>query len=65
MAQIDVDINALYSLKEAINRTSKNLNDIGESIDSYLHNTIERLQKTIDYFQERLNVAQREVDKAL
>lgn len=65
MNKINVDINALYSLNGAINRTSKKLNDIGESIDSYLHNTIERLQKTIDYFQERLNVAQREVDKAL
>lgn len=64
MNKINVDINALYSLNGAINRTSKNLNDIGESIDSYLHNTIERLQKAIDYFQERLNVTQREVDKA-
>lgn len=64
MNKIDVDINALYSLKGAINRTSKDLIDIGKSIDTYLHDTIERLQKKIDYFQERLNVAQREVDKA-
>lgn len=64
MAQIDVDINALYSLKGAINRTSKNLSNIGKLIDSYLHETLARLQKAIDYFQEKLNVAQREVDKA-
>lgn len=64
MNKINVDINALYSLKGVINRTSKNLIEIGKSIDSYLHDIIERLQKTIDYFQERLNIAQREVDKA-
>lgn len=64
MDKIDVDINALYSLKGAINRASTDLIDIGKSIDSYLHNTIERLQKTIAYFQEKLNAAQREVDKA-
>ena len=64
MDKIDVDIDALYSLKGAINKASMDLIDIGKSIDSYLNDTIERLQKTIAYFQERLNVAQREVDKA-
>ena len=61
---IDVDLEVLYSLKEAINKTSKSIIDIGKSIDAYLQGTIDRLQKTIDYFQERLDIAQREVDKA-
>lgn len=61
---IDVDIDVLYSLKGAINKTSKDLIDIGKSIDAYLQGTIDRLQKTLDYFQERLDIAQREVDKA-
>ncbi len=61
---IDVDLDALYSLKGAINRASNDLKDIGKSIDAYLKGSIDRLQRTISYFQERLNVAQREVDKA-
>lgn len=64
MNKIDVDIDALYGLMGAINRASSDLIDIGGSIDDYLHDTIERLQKSISYFQERLNIAQRDVDKA-
>lgn len=64
MNKIDVDIDALYSLKGAIDRASNGLTDIGKSIDSYLHDTMNRLQKTVARFQERLNIAQREVDKA-
>lgn len=64
MNKIDVDIDALYSLKGAINRVSEDLIDIGKSIDAYLHDTTEHQRKTIAYFQEKLNIAQREVDKA-
>ena len=64
MYKIDVDIDALYSLKGAINRFSNDITEIGKSIDTYLQGTIDSLQKTLDYFQERLDIAQREVDKA-
>lgn len=52
MDKIDVDIDALYNLKGAINRASEDLTDIGQSIDAYLQDTIERLRKTTA-FSER------------
>ena len=64
MDKVNVDIDALYSLKGAINRAAGSLIDVGESIDSYFHDTIGRLERTVAYFQEKLNQAQRELDKA-
>lgn len=62
--KIDVEIDALYRLKDTINQASGQIIDIGKSIDSHLQATLERLQRSVLYFRERLNIAQREVDKA-
>lgn len=61
---IDVDIDALYRLKDAICNTSRDLEDVGQSIDSYLQGTIERLQRAVDFLRERLDEAQRRLDEA-
>ncbi len=61
---IDVDIDALYLLKDAIRDTSGDLEDVDQSIDSYLQSTIERLQRVVDSLRERLDEAQRRLDEA-
>lgn len=61
---IGVDIDALYRLKDAICNTSRDLEDVGQSIDSYLQGTIERLQRAVDFLRERLDEAQRRLDEA-
>ena len=63
MAQIYVDNNALYSLKEAIGKASNDLTNIAQAIRTHFSDTLERLQKTMDYSQTMLDEAQRLLDK--
>lgn len=59
--RIDVDIAALFSLKNAIGRSSQELKDIGMSIDYWLSSTLDRLHATVVYFQRKLEEAQHKV----
>ena len=55
--KIDVDIMALHDLKGAIKRASEGMTDISQSVDSYLEETLEHMQRTIDFFRQKSQAA--------